>query len=639
MKMHMKRLTLQAMVWTLAQTCVALISFNITYGQTSETKLTKSDSTTQAVKPSMATTPTWATIPSGKFMMGGQVPAEQVARDFEAYGRPAEYFSDEYPQHLVEITKPFMMSTTEITVGQFRQFITESGYKPESEADGTGAWGYDKAQGKCRGRDPKFSWADAGYPQTDDFPVVNVTHDDCRAYCKWLSNKLGRLVRLPTEAEWEYACRGGTSSYYWMGNDTAKLIEQARTLQPSQDSIRHAVQDLQIAEDSSITFPVAVGSFKPNPFGLYDMHGNAWEWTADWHDENYYANSPVKDPQGPIQGEVRVRRGGGWNTFPLWARASFRNWNSPDSRCVNLGFRVVAELSALELAEYYQRQPISIMFVGDIMLDGGPGNYVAAGKDPFAKCARLLTSSDLTIGNLECVLGRGGDQVLKNYTYRAARNSEKYIKQYFHAVSLANNHTFDYGPDGLTECIKILKRADIGYFGAGWDSYYARRGLPMECKGRRILFLGYNDFHKENYLPTETTAGVNPLEEQSALEDIRIAKQERKFDIVIPYLHWGHEMMTQPTEAQKQLAKKMIDAGASAVIGTHSHVIQTVDVYKGAPIVYSLGNFTFDYYPVDPPKWSAWTVQLKVNPNGTVDFETTTIEMDDAGIPYPAESE
>lgn len=583
--------------------------------------------------------PSWVTIPAGRFMMGGQVPAQQVAKDFEAYGRTPEYFADEYPQHPVEITKPFLMSTTEVTVGQFRQFILESGYKVESEVDGTGAWGYDKSLGKCRGRDVKFSWTDAGYPQTDEFPVVNVTFEDCRAYCEWLSKKLGKLVRLPTEAEWEYSCRAGTSTYYWMGNDTSKLIEQARTLQPTENSIRHAVQDLKIAEDSSITFPVKVGSFKPNPFGLYDMHGNVWEWTSDWHDEQFYANSPIKDPTGPIQGEVRVRRGGGWNTFPLWARASFRNWNSPDSRCVNLGFRVVAELNALELAEHARTFPISILFVGDIMLDGGPGNYVANGRDPFEKVGQLLTSTDLTIGNLECVLGRGGQQMLKNYTFRAANNSEKFIKRYFHAVSLANNHSFDFGAEGLMECMKVLKDNQIGYFGAGSDAYYARRGLALECKGRRILLLGFNGFRMQDYLATDTTAGIAPLEESIVIDDIKAAKQLRQFDIVIPFVHWGEEMMSTPLDSQRQLAKKMIEAGADAVIGSHPHVVQTTDVYRGAPIVYSLGNFVFDYFPVDPPKWTGWVVRLDIDPQGKVDLQTTAVEMDDAGIPYLAPSQ
>jgi formylglycine-generating enzyme len=577
----------------------------------------------------------WVTIPAGRYLMGGQVPAEQVAADFAAYGRALDYFSDEYPRHLVEITKPLLMAETEVTVGQFGKFIDETGYKTVAESDGEGGWGYDKSRGKCIGRDPRFTWRDAGYPQTENFPVVNVTWEDCQAYCNWLSKKEKRLVRLPTEAEWEYACRGGTSDYYSMTNIPSELKDSARTLTPDETSIGHEVQDLKIAEDASVAFPVAVKSFATNPFGLYDMHGNAWEWTADWYDETYYQRSPVKDPQGPVQGIVKVRRGGGWNTFPLWARASFRNWNSTDSRCINLGFRVVAEMSSLEVAEHQKQQPARLLFVGDIMLDNGPGNQVASGNDPFAGCASLLTDADITVGNLECVLGRGGEMILKNYSFRGARGSEKYLKRYFHAVSLANNHAFDFGPEGLTECIDILKKSDIGVFGAGEDMSTARHGLMLECKGRKILLLGYNGFNAENYQATENSPGIAPLKEEFVVEDIRYAKQQRQADVVIPFLHWGAEMVTMPQDEQRRMARRMIDAGASAVIGAHPHVTQTVDTYRGKPIVYSLGNFVFDYFPVDPPLWTGWAVRLDIQPNGDVDLETISVEMDMAGLPHP----
>lgn len=293
----------------------------------------------------------WVLIPSGSFLMGGQVEAEKVAADFHQYGRSPDYFRDEYPQHVVEITRPFYMTETEVTVGQFRAFTEATNYQTDAQKDGEGGWGYDKSLAKCIGRDRRFTWLDAGYQQSDKHPVVNVTWDDCIAYCAWLSKQEQRLVRLPTEAEWEYACRAGTREYYSMGNTQESLLKGSRTIAPSKCSIRQAVQDLEITEFQSNAFPVSVASYAKNAFGLYDMHGNVWEWTSDWHDENYYTQSPVRDPVGPHQGVVKVRRGGGWNTFPLWARASFRNWNSPDSRCINLGFRVVGELSSRELAQ------------------------------------------------------------------------------------------------------------------------------------------------------------------------------------------------------------------------------------------------------------------------------------------------
>jgi formylglycine-generating enzyme len=293
--------------------------------------------------------PEWVRVPAGEFMMGSHVAPEKIADDFKQYGRRPEYFSDEFPQHKVRITKPFLISATEVTVGQFRAFVVDSGYITEAERDGTGGWGFDPAIGKCVGRDRRFSWRDAGYPQTDQHPVVNVSWNDCVAYCAWLSKKANRAIRLPTEAEWEYACRAGSVSYYALGDSENSILNHARTLKPTEDSIRHAVQDLQLAEAAATVFPVPVGSYAPNRFGLYDMHGNVWEWTADWHADDYYAHSPSDDPKGPSDGGVKVRRGGGWNTFPLWARASFRNWNSIESRCINLGFRVLGELRPIEI--------------------------------------------------------------------------------------------------------------------------------------------------------------------------------------------------------------------------------------------------------------------------------------------------
>jgi formylglycine-generating enzyme required for sulfatase activity len=267
-----------------------------------------------------------------------------LVASFPSVDHRPEFFDDEYPQHRVRITRPFLLAKTEVTVGQFRQFARAANYRTEAEADGEGGWGYNATSGKCEGRVPIFTWQNPGYPQTDDFPVVNVSYNDALAFCHWLSGTEQRVYRLPTEAEWEYANRAGSGALYATGNTPETLRGSARILDVSRHRDFGHVQELAIEPQDPSAFPLAVGSLQPNRLGLHDMHGNVWEWVADWYGEDYYAQSPANDPRGPNEGEVRVRRGGGWNSFPIWARSSFRNWNTPTSRCLNLGFRVAASI-------------------------------------------------------------------------------------------------------------------------------------------------------------------------------------------------------------------------------------------------------------------------------------------------------
>ena len=117
---------------------------------------------------------------------------------------------------------------------------------------------------------------------------------------------------------------------------------------------------------------------------------------------------------------------------------------------------------------------VSVVFVGDVMLDNGPGNVVAAGRDPFAACAELLLDADFTVGNLECVLGRGGKQILKAYTFRGAADSPRFLKPYFSVLGVANNHALDFGPEGLVECLAELDRSGIPHCGGGKDAQIGR---------------------------------------------------------------------------------------------------------------------------------------------------------------------
>jgi formylglycine-generating enzyme required for sulfatase activity len=251
-------------------------------------------------------------IPAGKFKMGSR-DSDKDASD------------DEKPQHDVEITRPFYLGKHEVTRGQFRKFIEATGHQTEAEKDGQGGSGFNKETKKFEGRRQEYTWRNAGYDQTDEHPVGNVTWNDAKAFCDWLSQKEGKKYRLPTEAEWEYSCRATTTTRYHSGDDKETLIGVAN------------VGDAAAKE----MFPGPVGRFKPNAFGLLDMHGNVSEWCEDWFDANYYKHSPVKDPEGPGAGSLRVIRGGSRYTAPQYCRAAYRYRGGPANRSCNFGFRVV----------------------------------------------------------------------------------------------------------------------------------------------------------------------------------------------------------------------------------------------------------------------------------------------------------
>ena len=202
--------------------------------------------------------------------------------------------------------KPFYLGTTEVTRGQFRRFVDEAGYKTEAEKDGKGGW--------------RANLADHGFEQTDEHPVVNVSWNDAVAFAAWLSRKEGQTYRLPTEAEWEYACRAGTTTRYSSGDDPEGLAAVAKLWQWKG------------------TAPV--GRYNPNAWGLFDMHGNVWEWCADGYAADYYKGSPVDDPPGAAGSSDRVFRGGSWNGEPRYARSASRDGLAPESRSGGLGFRL-----------------------------------------------------------------------------------------------------------------------------------------------------------------------------------------------------------------------------------------------------------------------------------------------------------
>ncbi|MDE1895415.1 MAG: SUMF1/EgtB/PvdO family nonheme iron enzyme, partial [Xanthomonadaceae bacterium] len=276
-------------------------------------------------------TPAMVVIPTGHFEMG----APDNAR-----GR----LEAATPQHEVTLAKGFAMARSDVTVGQFREFVRASGYVPDSVRLG-GASVYDGRSGAMRD-DSGATWEDdyAGSKASDNLPVVNVSWNDANAYAAWLSQRTGKRYRLPSEAEFEYAMRGGTTSRYWWGNGVPE--RKVENLTGSEDRSRHGRSWSNAFRGYRDGYwgPAPVMSFAPNPFGLYDIDGNVSEWVADcWHDN--YIRAPVDGSAWVNPGcSARVLRGGSWGSSPEQVTSDYRQGADSDIRSGRVGFRVVREL-------------------------------------------------------------------------------------------------------------------------------------------------------------------------------------------------------------------------------------------------------------------------------------------------------
>ena len=232
-------------------------------------------------------------IPAGTFQMG----SNKDDKDAD---------DDEIPRHPVRITKPFYLGKYEVTRGQFRKFAAETGFDSKE-------------------------WLSPGFEQTDDHPVVNVSWNDAVKYCEWLNGKKdGYKYRLPTEAEWEYACRAGSTTRYCFGDDADRLAQYGNIG----------------GKADGFEYTAPVGSFKRNAWGLYDLHGNVWEWCSDGYNAGYYktlsVDTPTDDPPGVDGASSRVLRGGSWSDSPRFCRSAHRFRFTPEHRFSTLGFRLAA---------------------------------------------------------------------------------------------------------------------------------------------------------------------------------------------------------------------------------------------------------------------------------------------------------
>jgi formylglycine-generating enzyme required for sulfatase activity len=228
----------------------------------------------------------------GTFLMGS--PQDEEHRD------------DDEQLHKVTITRPFYIQTTEVTLGQWWEVMGK------------------KLFGRRKGR--------------TDAPVVSVSWFDCRDFIDKLNERGEGTYRLPTEAEWEYACRAGTTTSYFWGEEPACTRAMYSNNPLKSEACITYVEDLGLEPGKA----APVKTYDPNPWGLYDTHGNVWEWVSDWYAP--YPEEHVTDPTGPSEGDRRVRRSGSWYKYPWYCRSANRNMGHPAIKLETLGFRVVREV-------------------------------------------------------------------------------------------------------------------------------------------------------------------------------------------------------------------------------------------------------------------------------------------------------
>ena len=291
-----------AVLGTLAVVMAGVLIQQAVSEESPKSKTSVATATAPAAAPTPSAAPTASAAPTTSAAVSGPAtqPAKELALDLGggvtmklALLAAGKFMMGEgKDRHEVTLSKPFYMGVTEVTQAQYEAVM---GTNPSHFKGATN-------------------------------PVEMVSWNDAAEFCKKLSEKTRQAVRLPTEAEWEYACRAGTTTQFCFGDDDSALGDYAWYEVNSGDT----------------THPV--GQKKPNAWGLYDMHGNVWEWCADWYDD--YPKAPVTDPQGPPSGTYRVLRAGAWVSLPSSCRSANRNFYAPIARTNYYGFRVVASVPA-----------------------------------------------------------------------------------------------------------------------------------------------------------------------------------------------------------------------------------------------------------------------------------------------------
>ncbi|MGC8658391.1 MAG: SUMF1/EgtB/PvdO family nonheme iron enzyme, partial [Desulfomonilaceae bacterium] len=277
-------------------------------------------------------------VPEGSFVMGSSEADISWAMTVLARGQPVS-LENEYPFHKVRISKPFFMADTPVTVRQFQAFIDDTGYITDAEEDNGGEV-FDTKENRFVRREGS-SWRNPGWRIEPDQPVVMITYNDAVAFCEWLSAKEHSPYKLPTEAQWEYAARGGLPMKQFPWGDQLPDGKRANYADSNTD---FEWRDRDVNDGYKFVSPV--GSYASNGFGLYDMAGNVLEWVRDFYQEDYYRYTPEIDPEGPGQGENMVMKGGDFTSGAVSLRCAFRGWAKPDLALYNGGFRVIMDTSS-----------------------------------------------------------------------------------------------------------------------------------------------------------------------------------------------------------------------------------------------------------------------------------------------------
>lgn len=241
---------------------------------------------------------------------------------------------------------------------------------------------------------------------------------------------------------------------------------------------------------------------------------------------------------------------------------------------------------------------VELVAVGDIMLARSLTELIQqhSPRYPF-ECPgiqSLLAGADIAFGNLECVISDRGTRQSKTYTFRAEpKVVEGLVFAGFDVLSLANNHTGDYGDEALLDTLRLIKEAGIVAVGAGGNITEAHRAGIVEANGLRLAFLAYNQIQPASFAATATSPGSAFMKKERMLADVRAARQQA--DIVVVSCHWGTEYSPYPDTSQRELAQALAEAGAALIVGHHPHVVGGLRYDQGAFTVYSLGNFVFDF--------------------------------------------